>query len=239
MTNSPTSGGEIFIVDNSDENWKGLKYLQDWTEIASAFDIATGFFEIGSLLALDGKWQKLDQIRILMGGQATARTRQALLEGLRKHICQKLDASLEAEKETIDKVLNQAVKRNRERFPSDFIFQIGRTEFDNLKSQIVTSSWGGARRALPYAFTEQGVAMLSSVLRSRRAVQVNIAIMRAFVQLRQLLSGHVELTRKLADLERRIESHDTAIHSLFEAIRHLTAPPRKPRREIGFHAIKP
>ena len=96
------SGGELFIVDNSDESWKGLRYLQDWTEIASAFDIATGYFEIGFLLALDGKWQKLDQIRILMGDQATARTKQAILEGLRHHVCQKLDASLEGEKEAND-----------------------------------------------------------------------------------------------------------------------------------------
>jgi superfamily II DNA or RNA helicase len=102
MSEPTKSGGELFIVDNSDESWKGLKYLQDWTEIASAFDIATGFFEIGSLLALDGKWQKLDTMRILMGDQATARTRQAILDGLRKHVCQKLDASLEAEKETND-----------------------------------------------------------------------------------------------------------------------------------------
>jgi hypothetical protein len=95
-------GGELFIVDNSDSDWKGLRYLQDWTEIASGFDIATGFFEIGSLLALDGKWQKLDRIRILMGDQATARTRQAVLEGLRRHVCEKLDASLEREKEGND-----------------------------------------------------------------------------------------------------------------------------------------
>ncbi len=102
MSDSPKSGGELFIVDNSDEAWKGLRYLQEWTEIASAFDIATGFFEIGSLLALDGKWQKLDRIRILMGDQATARTRQAILEALRQHVCRKLDASLEDEKESND-----------------------------------------------------------------------------------------------------------------------------------------
>ena len=102
MTAPAKSGGELFIVDNSDTDWKGLRYLQDWTEIASSFDIATGFFEIGSLLALDGKWQKLDRIRILMGDEATARTRQAILEGLRQHVCQKLDASLESEKESND-----------------------------------------------------------------------------------------------------------------------------------------
>jgi superfamily II DNA or RNA helicase len=95
-------GGELFIVDNSDSDWKGLRYLQEWTEIARAFDIATGYFEIGSLLALEGKWQKLDRIRILMGDQVTARTRQAILEGLQKTIKEKLDASIEDEKEKND-----------------------------------------------------------------------------------------------------------------------------------------
>ena len=134
------------------------------------------------------------------------------------------------------KALNQAVRRNRQRFPDDFMFQLGAEELEILKSQIVTSSWGGARRALPYAFTEQGVAMLSTVLRSERAVQVNIAIMRAFVQLRQVLGSHAELARKLSELETRIEGHDAAIRSLFEAIRQLMAPPTAPPRpEIGFH----
>src|SRR5450759_3223434 len=95
MSEAPKSGGELFIVDNSDENWKGLKYLQDWTEIASAFDIATGYFEIGSLLALDGQWQKLDKIRILMGNEVTARTRQVILDGLKQDITARLDASIE------------------------------------------------------------------------------------------------------------------------------------------------
>src|SRR5437660_7732063 len=93
------SGGELFIVDNSDSEWKGLKYLQDWTEIASAFDIASGFFEIGSLLALDERWQQLDKIRILLGAEMSARTRQALLEGLQRRTEQVLDQSIEAEKE--------------------------------------------------------------------------------------------------------------------------------------------
>jgi ORF6N domain len=134
------------------------------------------------------------------------------------------------------KVLNQAVRRNRDRFPDDFLFQLDHRELENLRSQIVTSSWGGAR-TLPYAFTEQGVAMVSSVLRSGRAVQVNIAIMRAFVQLREVLSSHAALARKLADLEQRIEGHDTGIRSLFEAIRQLMAPPPPgpPKPEIGFH----
>jgi hypothetical protein len=134
------------------------------------------------------------------------------------------------------RVLNQAVRRNRGRFPDDFMFQLQRDELEILKSQIVTSSWGGARRARPYAFTEQGVAMLSSVLRSERAVQVNIAVMRAFVQLRQVVSAHAELARKLTELEQRSEGHDTAIRSLFAAIRQLMAPaPANPKPEIGFH----
>lgn len=98
---SPT-GGELFIVNNSDENWKGLRYLEEWTEIARAFDIATGYFEIGAMLALDGRWQKLDRIRILMGAEMTARTRQALLDGLRDRVRAMLDRSLEAEKESND-----------------------------------------------------------------------------------------------------------------------------------------
>lgn len=102
MKSTVGNGGELFIVDNSDENWKGLRYLHDWTEIASAFDIASGFFEIGALLALDGKWQKLDRIRILMGDEMSARTRQALLEGLKQRVSSRLDESLESEKEEND-----------------------------------------------------------------------------------------------------------------------------------------
>ena len=132
-------------------------------------------------------------------------------------------------------VLNQAVKRNIERFPKDFMFLLTRQEVMNLKSQIVISSWGGMRRANPYAFTEQGVAMLSSVLRSKRAIQVNIIIIRAFVKLRQILSMNKELAHKLAELERKIEKHDVDIQAIFEAIRRLTAPaPVKPKPQIGF-----
>ncbi len=133
------------------------------------------------------------------------------------------------------KVLIQAVKRNIERFPRDFMFQLNRREFANLKSQIVTSSWGGLRRANPYAFTEQGVAMLSGVLNSKRAVQVNVAIMRVFVKLRQMLATHKELAQKLAELERKLEGHDVQIHSIFDAIRQLMAPPKPHRRRIGVH----
>lgn len=133
------------------------------------------------------------------------------------------------------KALNQAVKRHAERFPPDFMFQLTAEEFDNLKSQLVTSSWGGARRALPYAFTEQGVAMLSSVLRSDRAVKVNIEIMRAFVRLRQTLNANDALARKFSELEKRVGKHDQDITAIIDAIRQLMAPPEKAKREIGFH----
>ena len=134
------------------------------------------------------------------------------------------------------KVLIQAVKRNAERFPRDFMFLLSYQEVAILKSQFVTSRWGGRRRANPYAFTEQGIAMLSSVLNSKRAVQVNIAIMRAFVKLREILSTHKELTHKLNELESKVEKHDLEIHAVFEAIRELMKPlPEKPKPKIGFH----
>ncbi len=132
------------------------------------------------------------------------------------------------------KVLLQAVKRNATRFPSDFMYQLTKQEIIILRSQIVTSSWGG-RRYSPYVFTEQGVAMLSSVLNSERAIQVNIAIMRAFVKLRQLISTHRELAHKLDQLEKRVEKHDHEIHAVFEAIRKLLEPSVRPKRRIGFH----
>ena len=129
------------------------------------------------------------------------------------------------------RALVQAVKRNRERFPKDFMFQLSAREFAVLKSQIVISSWGGARRASPYAFTEQGVAMLSSVLRSKRAVLVNIQIMRTFVRLRRLLASHAELQRRLDDLEKK---YDKQFKVVFDAIRELMEPPEKPKKRIGF-----
>ena len=130
--------------------------------------------------------------------------------------------------------LNKTVKRNAERFPTDFMFHLGAEEVANLKFQFGISSWGGRRR-LPYAFTEQGVAMLSSVLNSERAVKVNIAIMRAFVKLRETLDTNRELARKFAELERRVGKHDEEIAAILEAMRQLMTPPEKPRREIGFH----
>jgi hypothetical protein len=134
------------------------------------------------------------------------------------------------------KVLVQAVKRNAPRFPEDFMFQLEWEEFANLKSQFVTSSWGGLRRATPYAFTEQGVAMLSSVLNSPKAIQVNVEIMRAFVRLRRLLASHEDLARKLEELERR---YDAQFRGVFEAIRQLMAPPDRTRRSIGFRVEAP
>ena len=129
------------------------------------------------------------------------------------------------------RALNQAVKRNSDRFPADFMFQLNDEEFRSLKSQIVTSSWGGLRRAAPYAFTEQGVAMLSSVLRSRRAIQVNVEIMRAFLRLRQMLGSHADLARKLDALEKK---YDVQFKVVFDAIRELMRPPEPNRRRIGF-----
>lgn len=133
------------------------------------------------------------------------------------------------------KVLNQAVKRNAARFPPDFMFQLTVEEAANLRSQIVTlkKPTRGGRRYAPYAFTEHGVAMLSSVLRSPRAVQVNIEIMRAFVRLRTLLSTHADLARKLSSLEKK---YDAQFRVVFDAIRELMTPPAKPKRRIGFRS---
>ena len=130
------------------------------------------------------------------------------------------------------KVLNQAVKRNAERFPGDFMFQLREEEMDVvLRSQFVTSKGGrGGRRYLPYAFTEQGVAMLSSVLNSDRAIEVNIAIMRAFVRLREIMATHKDLARKLEELEKKLGQHDEKFQIVFEAIRQLMAPPEPAKK---------
>ncbi len=151
------------------------------------------------------------------------------------------------------RILNQAVKRNARRFPHDFMFRLSMEEVgllrsqivildtqagqasNRLRSQIVTLKRGQHIKYRPYAFTEQGVAMLSSVLNSERAVKVNIAIMRAFVKLRENLETNRELARKFNELEKRVGKHDEKIDAILEAIRQLMAPPKKPRREIGFH----
>jgi phage regulator Rha-like protein len=137
------------------------------------------------------------------------------------------------------KAFNQAVKRNGQRFPADFMFQLTAEEAAALRSQFVTlkPSRSQHRKYLPYAFTEQGVAMLSSVLNSERAIDVNIAIMRAFVRLREILGTHKDLAAKLAELEKKLGEHDEKFQLVFEAIRQLMAPPpASKKRRIGFAA---
>lgn len=154
-----------------------------------------------------------------------------------------LDADLAELYGVETKALNRAVRRNIERFPDDFMFQLTQKEFEslrfhfgasNLRSQIGTSKneKRGGRRYRPYAFTEQGVAMLSSVLRSKRAVEVNIAIMRAFVKLREMLASNRELARRLDEMEK---NYDAQFKVVFDAFRELMKPPKKPRGSIGFH----
>ncbi len=128
------------------------------------------------------------------------------------------------------RVLNQSVKRNNTRFPSDFMFQLDKTEFANLKSQFVISSWGG-RRTYPYAFTEQGVGMISGVLRSEKAVQINIMIMRAFVKMRELIDENKELKSKLDELENK---YDQQFQVVFDALRKIIVKENEPRKSIGF-----
>lgn len=143
-----------------------------------------------------------------------------------------LDADLATLYGVQTKALIQAVKRNAKRFPSDFMFQLSVEEDANLRSQIVTtSSKHGGRRTRPYVFTEQGVAMLSSVLRSERAVAVNVEIMRAFVRLRAMLASHADLAKRLSQLERK---YDGQFRVVFDALRELMTPPVKPKRRIGF-----
>jgi phage regulator Rha-like protein len=133
------------------------------------------------------------------------------------------------------KRLNEQVRRNLNRFPLDFMFQLNEEETETLRSQFATSKTGrGGRRYFPFVFTEQGVTMLSTVLNSDRAIEVNIAIMRVFVRLRELIADRKELAAKLKKLEDRIEDHDEKITVVFEAIRQLMTPPVKPKRNIGF-----
>ena len=162
-----------------------------------------------------------------------------------------LDSDLAQLYGVLTKALNQAVQRNLGRFPSDFMFQLTENEEANLRSQIVTSKNAGSslrsqivtlkrgqhRKYLPYAFTEQGVAMLSSVLRSERAVEVNIAIMRTFVQLRRLMDSNALLANKIEALEEIYADHDQQFQLVFEAIKQLIAAPTPPTKELGFHTI--
>ena len=131
--------------------------------------------------------------------------------------------------------LNKAIKRNPDRFPVDFMFRLNVAEWEDWIFRSGISKARGGRRHLPYAFTEQGVAMLSSVLRSERAAKVNTAIMRAFVKFRAALETNGELAKKFTELEQRVGKHDDEIAAIIEAIRQLIAPESKPRHEIGFH----
>jgi hypothetical protein len=135
------------------------------------------------------------------------------------------------------KRLNEQVKRNRERFPSDFAFHLTRQEFANLKSQFATSSPHGGKRKLPWVFTEHGALMLASVLNSPVAIEASVRVVRAFVHLREMLASNRALAAKFAELERRLDAHDDAIKALFDAIRQLLEPtaPEVSRREVGFH----
>jgi hypothetical protein len=144
-----------------------------------------------------------------------------------------LDRDLANLYEVPTKRLNEAVRRNLARFPSDFMFQLNEEELDNLRSQTATSSHGGSRY-LPYAFTEHGVAMLSSVLSSERAVALNILIVRAFVRLREYLSTHKDLALKLEDVERTQKEHSAHIEQIYDYIQRLLEPPPENKRRMGF-----
>jgi len=141
-----------------------------------------------------------------------------------------LDRDLAALYSVETKMLKRAVKRNIERFPDDFMFQLIKEEFDNLRCQNGTSSWGG-QRYLPYAFTENGVAMLSSILNSKRAIQVNIQIMRTFTKIREMLATHKELRQKIGEIEKK---YDHQFKIVFDVIKYLIEPAQKSGKRIGF-----
>jgi hypothetical protein len=144
-----------------------------------------------------------------------------------------LDADLAELYQVPTKRLNEQVKRNIGRFPEDFMFQLTENEFENLRSQNATSSWGG-RRVAPYAFTEHGVLMLSSVLNSERAIKVNIQIMRIYTKMREMLLTNQDILLKLEQLERKVDDHDQAIRVIFEYLKQLLNPPQEPRPRVGF-----
>lgn len=147
-----------------------------------------------------------------------------------------LDADLAAIYGTSTMRLNEQFRRNRQRFPEDFAFQLTADEFKRLISQIAISKKGrGGRRTLPWVFTEHGAIMLASVLNSRIAVQASVRVVRAFVRLREMVAASAQLSAKLKDLERRLDSHDEAIVELFAVLKKLLQPEPKPKREIGFH----
>ncbi len=132
------------------------------------------------------------------------------------------------------KVLNQSIRRNLRRFPDDFMFQLTKEENTSLRSQFVTLKKGQHSKYLPYVFTEHGVAMLSSVLNSERAIEINILIMRAFVKLREIISTHKKVEEKLKEIDEKLEEHDEHIVKIIEIINRLLMPPEKPIKKIGF-----
>ena len=132
------------------------------------------------------------------------------------------------------RVLLQTIRRNPDRFPSDFVFQVVEDEWNSLRSQIVTSKGRGGRRYLPFVFTEHGAIMAATVLNSPLAVEMSVFVVRAFVKLREMLSTHKELAHKIEELERKLGVHDEAIIGLFEAIKQLMEPPSEKRKQIGF-----
>jgi hypothetical protein len=146
-----------------------------------------------------------------------------------------LDSDLAEIYRTTTKRLNEQVRRNRQRFPEDFAFQLKADEFKRLRSQFATSKTRGGRRYLPWVFTEHGAIMLANVLNSPIAVQASVRVVRAFVRLREMIAGNAQLAARLKDLERRLDSHDEAIIELFAVLKRLLEPEAKPKREIGFH----
>ena len=152
-----------------------------------------------------------------------------------------LDADLSELYQVPTKVLNQAVRRNRDRFPADFMLELTTEEATALRSQFVTLEQGRGRHSkyAPHAFTEHGVAMLSSVLHSKRAVQMNILIIRAFVRLREVLATHKDLARKMEDLERRQAEHGVKVDAVYDVVKRLIAAPARPTRSIGFRVRQP
>jgi hypothetical protein len=175
---------------------------------------------------------QFDQIMTVQGKIANVEGAIHLIRGQRVM----LDSDLAAIYGVATKRLNEQLRRNRSRFPSDFAFRLTAEELTNLKSQIATSSFHGGRRYCPWVFTEHGALMLASVLNSEIAVQASVRVVRAFVRLREMVAANAQLAVKLEELERRFDSHDQAIANLFAALKQLLEPsePRK-RREIGFH----
>lgn len=147
-----------------------------------------------------------------------------------------IDADLAEVYGVTTKALNQAVKRNQDRFPEDFVFRLTEPEWESLRSQIVTTKGRGGRRTPPWAFTEHGAIMAATVLNSPQAVEMSVFVVRAFIRLRQFARGHADITKRLAALERKVAGHDEDLKQMFEALRALIAPPEKPKRGIGFRS---